>query len=242
MFKGKITSIEDIFKSDTEKRGLVINIIMCIITFITFYFGPMIFNSVLAGFISDKLVCSTLARILTIVIIFLYYFKDLKAEAKELKNKPGSKIGTAFKYYGLGMAVMILSNFILLIIFKSIATNETEVREMLRSYPVIMMFTISIIAPLSEELAFRKSLSPLFKNKWLYALVSGFLFGLAHLAVEITGADFNVARLLYVIPYGSLGFAFALMNRETKTTFTSMFIHGVHNFATGLLVLASGVL
>lgn len=241
MFKGKITSIEDVFKSDTEKRGFVVNLLMCFLTFITFYFGPTIFHSILASFITNSLVSSTIARLLTIVLIFSYYYKDLKKEFKELKNKIGSKIGTAFKYYGIGIAIMLVSNFILLILFKSIASNETEVRELLRANPIIMMFTISVIAPLSEELAFRKSLSPLFKNKWLFALVSGMLFGLAHLAVEFTVPGFKISRLLYVIPYGSLGFSFALMNRDNNSTFSSIIIHGLHNCATGLLILLSGV-
>ncbi len=241
MFKGKITSIEDVFKSDSEKRGFVINLLMCILTFITFYIGPSLFTAILMGFTKNELLCSTLGRVFTIILIAFYYYKDLIKEFKELKNKVGSKIGTSFKYYGIGIAVMMLSNFILLLVFKSIASNETEVREVLKAYPAVMMFTISIIAPLSEELAFRKSISPLFKNKWLFALVSGLLFGLAHLAVEFTAPGFNMARLLYVIPYGSLGFAFALMNRDNNTTFSSIIIHSLHNFATGLLILLSGV-
>ena len=241
MFKGKITSIEDVFKSDSEKRGFVINLLMCILTFITFYIGPSLFTVILMSFTKNELLCSTLGRVFTIILIAFYYYKDLIKEFKELKNKVGSKIGTSFKYYGIGIAVMMLSNFILLLVFKSIASNETEVREVLKAYPVVMMFTISIIAPLSEELAFRKSISPLFKNKWLFALVSGLLFGLAHLAVEFTAPGFNMARLLYVVPYGSLGFAFALMNRDNNTTFSSIIIHSLHNFATGLLILLSGV-
>lgn len=241
MFKNKIMSVEDVFKSSSEKRGFVINLLMCIVTFITFYFCPVIFNSILSTFVKNELLCSTLARILTILLIGFYYYKDLFKEFKELKNKPGSKVGTAFKYYGIGMGVMVVSNLVLLLIFKSIATNETEVRELLRAYPVVMMFTISVIAPLSEELTFRKSLSPLFKNKWLFALTSGVLFGLAHLAVEMTVPGFNYARLLYLIPYGSLGFVFALMDRDTNSTFTSIILHGLHNFASGLLILLSGV-
>jgi membrane protease YdiL (CAAX protease family) len=61
----------------------------------------------------------------------------------------------------------MFSNLILLILFKDISTNETQVRELLRANPVPMMITISILAPLIEELTFRKNLSPLFKNSLL---------------------------------------------------------------------------
>ena len=90
MFKNKIISVEDVFKSNSEKRGFVINLLMCIVTFITFYFCPVIFNSILSTFIKNELLCSTLARILTILLIGFYYYKDLFKEFKELKNKPGS--------------------------------------------------------------------------------------------------------------------------------------------------------
>lgn len=241
MFKEKITSIEDVFKNDSSKRGFLINLLMCFLTFLTFYFGPSIFNIILSSFYKNELVCTTVAKLLTIFLMILYFYKDLVKEFKELKTKPGSKIGTALKYYGIGFGIMVVSNLILLLVFKSIATNESEVREILKASPVLMMFTISVIAPLSEELAFRKSLSSLFKNKWLFAITSGILFGLAHLMIEITAPGFNVARLLYVIPYGSLGFAFALMNRDNNTTFSSIIIHGIHNCCTGLLILLSGV-
>ena len=135
---------------------------------------------------------------------------------------------------------MMLSNFILLIVFKDISTNESQVRDILIGNPIPMMFTISVLAPLIEELTFRKSLSPLFKNKYIFALVSGILFGLGHLMTDFTAGNFEIARLLYVIPYGSLGFMFALMNRDNNSTFSSIFIHCLHNYMTGLLILSQG--
>ena len=73
------------------------------------------------------------------------------------------------------------------------------------------------------------------KNKWIYAIVCGLLFGGAHLLA----GKFKLINLLYLIPYGSLGFVFALMNRETKTTFSSITMHCIHNTATGILLLVT---
>ncbi len=97
------------------------------------------------------------------------------------------------------------------------------------------MINIAIFAPYAEELLFRKSLRPLIKNKWIYAITSALLFGGAHLVAGLS--DFHILDLLYLIPYGSLGFAFALADAETESTFTSVFVHSVHNFGTGLLLL-----
>lgn len=240
MFGKKINSIEDVFKSSTKDRSLAINIIMCLVTFFVFYYFPSIFYIICNAFIGNEMICEIVARSLTILVIFSFYYKDLINEFKELKKETGSKIGNSFKHYGIGIAIMMISNLILLIVFKDISTNETQVREILRANPVAMMFTISVLAPLIEELTFRKSLSPLFKNKWLFALASGVLFGLAHLTVDFTSGSFEVARLLYVIPYGSLGFVFALMNRENKSTFSSIGIHCLHNFLSGILILLQG--
>lgn len=240
MINKKIRSVEDIFTSESKDRGLVINIIICILSFLIFYYAPSIFYTISYLICKNQMISEIIGRTFAIILIACLYYKDLKRELKELKNKIASKIGTSFKYYGIGLGIMIFSNLILLIIFKDISTNETQVRELLLANPLPMMFTISILAPLSEELTFRKSLSPLFKNKWLFALVSGLLFGLGHLMVDFTSGNFQIYRLLYLIPYGSLGFVFALMNRENKTTFSSISIHCLHNFLTGLLILSQG--
>ena len=229
-----------ILNTKTKERSLLTNIIICLIVFFIFYLLPSILYLIFNTVIKNDIINEVISKVITIFVIGLFYYKDLIAEFKEFKKNTMSKIGTSLKYYGIGLLVMIFSNFILLIIFKDISTNENQVRDMLVSSPLLMMFMISILAPVIEELTFRKNLSPLFKNKYLFALVSGALFGLGHLMVDILGGNFEIARLLYIIPYGSLGFAFALMNRDNKSTFSSMLIHCVHNFATGLLILSQG--
>lgn len=237
---GRQKYIEDVFKSETSKRSLPINILLCVISFILFMILPSIFYALLNTFINSEMTCEIISRILSIVVIGSFYFKDLKKEFKELKNKPGYKVGQAFKYYGIGLGIMMFSNLILLLLFKDISTNETEVRTQLLGNPVPMMIMISILAPVMEEIVFRKSMSPIFKNKYIFAIATGLLFGLAHLMVDFLSPGFQIHRLLYVIPYGSLGFAFALMNRKCNSTFASIFIHCLHNTFTALLVLSQG--
>jgi membrane protease YdiL (CAAX protease family) len=105
-------------------------------------------------------------------------------------------------------------------------------RELLFNRPVFTMISIVIIAPITEELIFRKSLAPIVKNRFVYALICGILFGGAHL---LTG-EFVLSDLLYILPYGSLGFAFALMDYDSKTTCSSIVIHSMHNFVTAILL------
>lgn len=237
---GRQKYIEDVFKSETSKRSLPMNILLCIISFILFMVLPSLFYLIVNSFIKNELTCEIISRILAIIVISSLYYKDLIKEFKELKNKPGYKIGQAFKFYGIGLGIMMISNLFLILLFKDISTNETEVRTLLLADPIPMLFMISILAPVMEEIVFRKSMSPIFKSKYTFALATGLLFGLAHLMVDFASPDFQIHRLLYVIPYGSLGFSFALMNRNCKSTFASIFIHCLHNTFTALLVLSQG--
>ena len=144
MFNKKINSIEDIFTSESKDRGLVLNIIICIIGFLIFYFAPSVFYAISLVITKNEMISEIIGRTIAILLIAALYYKDLKKEFKELKNKIGSKIGNSFKYYGIGIGIMMFSNLILLILFKDISTNETQVRELLRANPVPMMITISI--------------------------------------------------------------------------------------------------
>jgi membrane protease YdiL (CAAX protease family) len=99
------------------------------------------------------------------------------------------------------------------------------------------MISLSIIAPLNEELIFRKSLSTIIKNKYVFAICSGLLFGGAHLLTNVLSGSFVISDLIYLLPYSSLGVSFAIMNYETDSTFTSIFMHCIHNTCTGLLLL-----
>ena len=78
------------------------------------------------------------------------------------------------------------------------------------------------------------TLKNVIKNKWVRAIISGILFGGAHL---LTGNVIRLVDLLFLLPYGSLGFVFSLMDSDTKTTFTSIAYHGIHNAVTGILLL-----
>ena len=95
----------------------------------------------------------------------------------------------------------------------------------------MMILTAGVLAPFNEEIVFRKTLYDIFDNKWLFAFFSFLLFGGAHVMGGTSLVDY-----LYIIPYGALGGAFALAYYETKTVFTSMSFHMIHNI---ILVLMS---
>lgn len=221
-----------IFKYSKE-RPVYINIIFFLVAFLGMFILPSEFAIVVSKIIKSEQISSIIGNGLFIVVLYLMYKKDLDKEFKTFKENFKSNFKTGFKYYIAGLISMIVFNLFIAIIIKDVSANENIVRDMLFKFPVYTMFTIAIIAPLSEELTFRKSLEPLLKNKWVYAFASGLLFGACHLVA----GEFKLINLLYLLPYGSLGFTFALMDKETNTTFTSVMMHMIHNAMTGALLL-----
>ena len=139
------------------------------------------------------------------------------------------------KSTGASLIIMCASN-ILIGMFSSLSTssNEQAVQGLISSTPYLMLFTAGILAPIAEELTFRKGVSMLFKNKWVYAFSSGFIFGLLH----VIGSG-NILEYLYIIPYGSLGFFFALTYYDTKSIYPSIIMHAIHNSALILLSIVA---
>lgn len=215
----------------TEERDWLVNFGLFVLAAICFVLVPVIIS--LALFFIKGNILSLISNFAYIALVSWLYYKDLMREAKTYKENFKKCFRTGLKYYIAGLLAMVFFNILISFIIKGTSANENAVRDMLYSSPIFTMISISIIAPLSEELLFRKSIGTLTKNKWVFALISGLLFGGAHLlAGEIT-----LSSLLFLLPYGSLGFVFALMDYETKTTCTSIVMHSIHNTLTGILLL-----
>ncbi len=217
----------------SKERPFYINILFFLVAFIGTFVLPSLFSEIFLGLVKNTQIATLLGNFTFILLLYLMYKKDLDKEFKTFTKgfKNNFKIG--FKYYIAGLIAMVVFNLFISIIIKDVSTNESLVRDMLFKMPVFTMINISIIAPLSEEFTFRKSIDPLIKNKWIYALSCGLIFAVCHLVA----GEFKLINLLYLLPYGSLGFVFALMDRETKTTFTSVMMHMFHNTMTGVLLL-----
>ena len=129
---------------------------------------------------------------------------------------------------------MIISNLILTYVFKSEgANNEIILREYIKDYPFIMGINICLTGPFIEEVIFRKALRNAFPNPFIFISLSFLIFGSLH----VTSYATNIIDYLYIIPYGTLGAAFAIMYQKTNTVFTSMIYHSLHNTLLFSLIL-----
>ena len=221
------------------KKERVLEICKGLLTFLIFYFSSYLqvipialFNIDVNNYTaSDLAIVNTFTDLILVLILIILYFKELKKEFKTFKKNWKLNMDTAFKYWFIGLMIMCISNIAIgLITDLSTSSNEQAVQTLVSSTPYLMLFTAGILAPIAEELTFRKGVYKIFKNKWVYATASGLIFGLLH----VIGSD-NILEYLYVIPYGSLGFFFALTYYDTKSIYPSIIMHAIHNSALILL-------
>ena len=168
--------------------------------------------------------------IILLCLLFLYQ-KELKKEWNIFKKNLADNMDIGLKYWLLGLAGMMVSNITLSILFQNDgADNEQLVQQMITALPILMVFSAGFIAPIVEEITFRKVFRDNIKKDILFILVSGIFFGFLH----VFPAD-NLGQFLYIIPYSSLGISFAIMYQKTNTVFTSISMHMMHNTILTLL-------
>lgn len=168
----------------------------------------------------------------TILLCLLYLYKDeLKKEWKIFKNKLADNVDIGIKYWLFGLLGMMISNLVLATVFQNDgAENEQLVQQMITALPFLMVISAGFIAPMVEEITFRKVFRDNIKKDILFILVSGIFFGFLH----VFPSD-NLGQFLYIIPYSSLGISFAIMYQKTNTVFTSISMHMMHNTILTLL-------
>ena len=189
---------------------------------------------------NQKFVLTTFADIVIFIILFFMYYKDLKNDFKNLKGNLNKNMEFGFKCWLIGLVVMVTSNIIInLFIRQANAGNEQTVQELIKANGFISIITIGIIGPFVEEIVFRKAFRDVFKNAWLFIIISGVVFGGLHVILSLS----SIWDLFYLIPYCSLGIAFGIMYVKTDNIYTSMLMHIFHNTVfTTISVIGAGVI
>ncbi len=233
-------------KKTNEVKGLntinkkrLLEIFKGLLTFTIFYFSNYLQIIPIALFnintnnytTTDLAIVNTFTDAMLVILLVILYFKELKQEFKRFKEHYKTQLDIALKYWIVGLIIMCVSNIVISFITNlNTSSNEEAVQGLITATPLLMLFTAGILAPIAEEITFRKGVNKIFKNKWVYAIASGLIFGLLH----VIGSN-NILEYLYIIPYGSLGFFFALTYYETKNIFPTICMHAIHNCSLVLL-------
>ncbi len=184
---------------------------------------------------SIKVLLSIFSSFITLFIFYFIYRKELKKEFSIFKKNLLENIDIGFRYWFLGLIIMMITNSIIIYGLKgNISGNEQVVQQMIKTLPYFMLIDSGLIAPFNEEIVYRKSVRDILgNNKWLFVTVSFLLFGLAHVLDNAkTWIDY-----LYIIPYGAPGACFALMYDKTNTIFTSISMHMFHNIVLTIITI-----
>lgn len=178
--------------------------------------------------------------IILFVSLLYIYKEDFKTYYNDFKINGKKHLKLGFNIWIIGVLIMIVSN-IIIGTFTPIAIpeNEQAIREAIKLSPWFIVFSTVINAPFVEEILFRKTLFDIFKNKTIFIIVSGLIFGAFH----IIGIGTTIFSWLYIIPYAALGSTFAYIYTKTNNLLTPICMHAFHNFitVTQILLLLWGV-
>lgn len=141
---------------------------------------------------SDLILVDTVHSVILVAIVFFLYFDKIKNSAKKIKAMGGENFTKKVIISGLLLFVVKIGAGIVVSILSMIlgldsmsVENQELVEEMLKSAPLIMMISVSIFAPITEELIFRAGIGDVVKNKRVFIAVSGLIFGLMHVTSSV---------------------------------------------------------
>lgn len=227
-----------------EKKNKGRNLAIAFINIGLFYTLPIIFSSIIAKYIlnsSNEIKDIALFGIdlLVVLVLVLCNFKLLKNDFKKFKKDYKKCLDEGFKYYVLGLVLMVISNLIIINLNGgNIANNEELNRSVIGLYPLYAISSIALFGPIMEEITFRGGFKQAIENIVFYTVFTGILFGSAH----IIGNVYTFSDVLFIIPYCILGLAFSYICYKTDNIFTSISIHMIHNLFSLLIIFIGGVL
>lgn len=155
------------------------------------------------------------------VLIFLHS-KELKEECKAFFKKPVKNILLSLGICIICYMVLIIINSVIysLPAFENIYLNtEKIIFPNMKALLAYTIFAMLIYTPFVESMIFSKVLNKIFKNKVLFIVISGLLFGLFQ-----TGLDFNILLLVASIPYILIQMIISFVYTKHKNIFYPIFI------------------
>ena len=170
---------------------------------------------------------------INLVIMLVITRRHWKDEWQKFRENKKKMMPASLKYWLIGFAFMFVTNLLInFFLLRDIAPNEANNRELLNSYKYYSLITTALIAPIIEEIIFRLNFKDVFKNKNMFIIFTGVLFGALHLM-----SSTSLIELVFIIPYSCLGIAFSKIYAETENVFPSIIMHILHNSFTLLIIL-----
>lgn len=188
----------------------------------------------------DIVVISSATEVLLSVLIFALYGTDLIKDKTILKDN--GIVKKIIKYFCMFWIIKILSSLVMAALCAvggfdiNISENQETINLYTTSAPILMLLTSSITTPFVEEGIFRLGISKIIKNKHLFIIISGLVFGFLH----IFPTDLNITyALISSIPYVTMGMVLAYIYKKEDNIYYPIFLHGLNNFISMILFFCS---
>lgn len=174
-----------------------------------------------------------------VVISFLIFRKEIIEQWKSLKEDKLQFINNV----ALGIPILYLAsitgNLLSALLTGELTTSENQIliESMLQQLPLLMILTVTILAPILEEFVFRLLLFTGFykKSRWLAYLVSAGSFGLLHVFQSMLQG--NIAEIFMVFPYLFMGAGLCFLYEKADNIFAPMLAHGIINTISVVMLM-----
>mgnify|MGYP000863672298 CR=1 FL=1 len=157
------------------------------------------------------------------------------------KSDTLSKVGIGVLYiFGANIAINIVVKIFnsLFNVPEQISANQLAINRALASpYFILMAFMAVIMAPVVEELVFRKAFFGVIKKQTTALIISSLIFGSIHITTELISGDFLLAftnGLTYIGGGVVLGLIYMQNN---KNIWINIFVHMAYNLIGILITL-----
>lgn len=229
-----------------EKREYISKLIIAFVCF----FGIGRFFSLFINLIGlniqkfnyvDLAYYDTFIELLLTIIIIILYKKCLRKDFVLFKLNKKDYINKILNYFILFIVVKIssslITSFLSILLGYEITDSENQsiVVSLTKSAPVMMLISVTFLAPIVEEGVFRLSLRKIIDNKTIFILISGLIFGLMHIFPTDLNLDY---ALIQSITYVTMGFFLAYTYVETNNIWIVISLHALNNLISMLAVLA----
>ena len=205
--------------------------ILPIVLYIIVFFGIQLIAGIYLGLshngssstISDKTLSliNIISYLAIFIVLVIIYHKKLIEDYKRISKKD-------IKHIAIYTVILIVLNFLISNLFAKLDVemqNQDAVLNLLNNYKVLMIISIVLFAPVTEEIVYRYSINTLINNKILFIIVSSIIFGAMH--------GLGVVTTLYIL----MGIILSLCYLKTDNNIISSIIIHILNNISGVLTI-----
>lgn len=212
--------------------------IVCSILIFLFYFSQFVWSDFIPK--DNKtisLIISLAFYIIIFVLIFVLFYDKIIDDFKKFIKNFSAFLEFDLPKYGFMILSFLVANLICIFVTRNgTSVNQTAVEAL----PKLLLFFLAVIwAPVVEEIIFRFCIRNFVQSKWVFILLSAFVFGFLHATGE--GSLFEI--LFTTLPYATLGGWLAYIYYKTDNIVNNIMIHCIWNlFAVIVSLLVSFII